>query len=113
MCYTVYTAVIYEWDERKNALNQIQHGIPFEIARQVFDDPDCVIEQNYNDPETGESRWEAIGIARDRPAVLMVIHVYRNGEYKTFEIDEEPEEIIRIVSARAADSREVRRYQGL
>jgi hypothetical protein len=37
---------------------------------------------------------------------LVVIHVYRNNEWKTLEIKEEPEE-------RKADSREIRRYQGL
>jgi uncharacterized DUF497 family protein len=103
--------VIYEWDERKNSANLQKHGIPFEIATQVFDDPNCIIEQNYDDPETGEPRWQAIGIARAHPAILMVIHVYRTDEWKTIEIDEEPEEVIRILSAREADSREVRRYR--
>jgi len=105
--------VIYEWDERKNALNLKKHGIGFEIAQQVFDDPHCIIEPNYNDPETGEPRWIAIGITRQQPAVLMVIHVYRTYESKTFQINEDPEEVIRIISARAADSSEVRRYQRL
>jgi uncharacterized DUF497 family protein len=30
----------YEWDERKNRLNQRKHdGIRFELGAQVFDDP--------------------------------------------------------------------------
>jgi uncharacterized DUF497 family protein len=46
--------VRYEWDEDKNRTNLKKHGIRFEVAIQVFDDPDCVIEANYDDPETGE-----------------------------------------------------------
>jgi hypothetical protein len=29
----------FEWDERKAAQNERKHGIPFEIAERVFDDP--------------------------------------------------------------------------
>jgi uncharacterized DUF497 family protein len=109
----VYTQVIYEWGERKNAQNFRKHGIRFETAQRVFDDPSCIIEESYDDPETGEPRWKAIGIVPQLPAVLVVIHVYRYYEWKTFQIDEEPKEVTRILSARAADSSEVRRYQGL
>lgn len=28
-----------EWDERKNRLNQTKHGIAFETAALVFEDP--------------------------------------------------------------------------
>ena len=103
----------YEWDERKNALNLRKHGVRFEVAIQVFDDPNCIIEPSCDDPGTGEERWLAIGIAPAYGPELVVIHVYRNNEWKTLEIEEEPEEIIRILSARKADSREIRRYQGL
>lgn len=33
----------YEWDERKNRLNQRKHGIGFETAAEAFDDPNCLI----------------------------------------------------------------------
>ena len=29
----------FEWDEEKNKTNQTKHGISFEIAREIFDDP--------------------------------------------------------------------------
>lgn len=109
----VYTAVIYEWDERKYALNLKKHGVRFEVAVQVFSDPNCVIEPSYNDDETGERRWLALGVAPAYGTELVVIHVYRTNEWKTQKIDEEPEEVIRIISARKADSRESRRYQGI
>jgi hypothetical protein len=31
-----------EWDRAKNKINQTKHGIDFETAQLVFDDPDCV-----------------------------------------------------------------------
>ena len=46
------------------------------------------------------------GVAQIEPgadAVLLVVHVYREGNYG--------EEIIRIISARAAEKHEIRRYQ--
>lgn len=29
----------FEWDENKNRLNQTKHGISFEEAKEVFNDP--------------------------------------------------------------------------
>jgi len=29
----------FEWDENKNQLNQQKHGVAFEEAQKVFDDP--------------------------------------------------------------------------
>ena len=29
----------FEWDEEKNSRNLLKHGIPFEIAREVFAAP--------------------------------------------------------------------------
>ena len=33
------TGVRFEWDEAKNIANQRKHGVSFEEARLVFDDP--------------------------------------------------------------------------
>jgi uncharacterized DUF497 family protein len=57
----VYITVRYEWDEVKNRANLAKHGIRVEAAIGVFDDPDCVIEPSYDDPETGD-RWLAIDL---------------------------------------------------
>jgi uncharacterized DUF497 family protein len=46
----------YEWDERKNRLNQRKHdGISFELATLAFDDPQCLIQLDRID-EGGEPR---------------------------------------------------------
>jgi uncharacterized protein len=104
-CYDLYIQVRYEWEERKNRLNQIKHAISFEMAALVFEDERCLVGFDRTD-ETGEQRWHAIGAARiefDAAVVLMVVHVYREN------ID--GEEITRIISARKAEKNDVRRYQ--
>ncbi len=99
-------SVRYEWDERKNRANQLKHGgISFELATLALEDECCLIAPDRAD-ESGEQRWHAIGAAQieaDAPAVLFVVHAYRE--------DHDGEEIIRIISARKAEKHELRRYQ--
>jgi uncharacterized protein len=99
--------VRYEWHEGKNRANQRKHaGISFEFAALAFEDPYCLVYPERVDDKTVEVRWHAIGSARikhERSAVLLVVHAYRE--------DDHGEEIIRIISARAAEKHEVRRYQ--
>src|SRR5438270_300256 len=101
----LYIQMRYEWDERKNRLNQKRHGISFEIAALAFEDQYCLVRPDHVDA-TGEQRWHAIGAARlslDAAVVLFVVHVYRE--------ESDGEEIIRIISARRADKDDFRRYQ--
>jgi len=101
----LYIQVCYEWDERKNRLDQEKHGISFEIAALIFEDERCLVRPDRTD-ESGEQRWHAIGAARIEPGaavVLLVIHVYRE--------ETDVEEITRIISARKAEKNDVRRYQ--
>jgi uncharacterized DUF497 family protein len=97
----------YEWDEAKNLRNQRKHnGISFELAALVFEDEHCLICADRIDSRTDEQRWHAIGAAqieREARAVLLVVHVYRE--------DHRGKEIVRIISARAAEEHEIRRYQ--
>ena len=41
----------FDWDERKNRGNRVKHGIWFEEARSVFDDPHARL---FHDPEHSE-----------------------------------------------------------
>jgi uncharacterized protein len=70
----------YEWDEATNRQNQKKHeGISFELAALIFEDERCLIGRDRID-EAGEQRWHAIGAARigvEAPAVLFVVHAYR------------------------------------
>ena len=97
----------YGWDEAKNRWNQRKHGgISFELAALIFEDERCLVHRDRIDEHTGEQRWIALGMAQpavDAAILLVVAHVYRENEHG--------EEIIRIISARQADKRDIRRYQ--
>ena len=87
-----------EWDPAKSERNKTKHGIAFERAQQVFDDPCCV-----TFPERvvdGEERWHAIGLIADI-VIIVVVHTY--GEEES---GGTAEEAIRIISARRATRRE-------
>jgi hypothetical protein len=87
-----------EWDLAKHKINRSKHGIGFEVAQLVFDDPHCV---TFVERTTlGEQRWHAIG-SIETLIVIVVVHTYR---------EEGSEAIIRIVSARRATRRERRLY---
>ena len=90
--------VIFEWDEEKNEENQKKHGVSFEEGKTVFQDPDAKV---YYDEEhsEGEDRFIIVGFSI-KIRILMVVHCLRcRGE------------IIRIISARKATSREIEEYE--
>jgi uncharacterized DUF497 family protein len=89
----------FEWDEKKNRQNLLKHDVRFETAVLVFDDP-CALTQTDQSSED-EERWVTLG-GVDKRVVLFVVHTWheRGGE-----------EVIRIISARAATPRERRRYE--
>jgi uncharacterized protein len=89
-----------EWDENKNRGNKRKHGISFETASLVFQDPFVISmpDKRYN---YEEERWQSIGLVES--IVIYVAHTI-------IEEEENDEEIIRIISARAATSSEERRY---
>jgi uncharacterized DUF497 family protein len=86
----------FEWDPAKANTNLLKHGVDFEVASRVFQDPAAIIEPDDSDP--GEERWRAIGLAGGE--VLFVVFTERN------------EHVTRIVSARKANKREERAYFG-
>ena len=95
----------YEWDEDKNVANRRKHDVSFELAVLAFDDENCLMYPERIDDETGEQRWHALGKAQIEAGsgvLLLVVHVYRGYG--------DGEEIIRIISARAATPGETRRY---
>ena len=89
----------FEWDENKNRENRKKHGVSFEIAMEVFDDPfsltsrDRIVE--------GEERLWTLGRVEDLN-ILVVVHTV---------VDERNEEVIRIISARKATPRERAFYE--
>ena len=83
-----------EWDRAKNETNRTKHGIDFETAQLIFDDPFCItFVERVTD---GEERWHAIG-SIEKIILLVVVHTYR---------EENSEQVIRIISARRATPKE-------
>lgn len=91
--------VTITWDETKNRSNQAKHGVSFELAGQVFDDPFHLSRQDRI--ENGELRWQTLGMV-GTVVLLLVAHTWR-------ELD--GEENIRIISARRATKIERRAYE--
>jgi uncharacterized DUF497 family protein len=90
--------VRFEWDASKAKTNRIKHGVSFELAERVWDDPlnlliaDRIVE--------GQVRWHMIGLAG--PILLVVVHTYPEpGD----------DELVRIIGARRATAHERRRYE--
>jgi uncharacterized protein len=91
----------FEWDPIKARTNHRKHGISFEEAVNVFDDPYALFEQDRIDNETGELRWQAIGLVEE-VVLLLVAHTVR---------EEGQDELIRLISARRATRKERNRYE--
>lgn len=90
----------FEWDTAKAAINFRKHGIRFEEAALVFDDPFAKSQQDRI--EGGEYRWQTLGSVGGQ-LLLLVAH--------TTHLEDQDIEIIRIISARRADRKERRIYE--
>jgi uncharacterized protein len=91
----------YEWDENKNDSNLEKHGLSFETASLVFDDPNALSIPDRI--ENGEERWQTIGMI-ENIVIVMVAHTIKLET-------ESQEEIIRIISARKATRAERQEYE--
>src|SRR5271165_2471022 len=89
-----------EWDPVKARTNQRTHGVSFEDAMHVFEDPYAFFERDFID-EAGRSRWRAFGLAGG-VAVLLVVHTLR---------EEGADEVVRMISARRATRKEREHYE--
>ncbi|MBV8041912.1 BrnT family toxin [Pluralibacter sp.] len=89
----------FEWDANKAKSNLQKHGVRFDDAVLVFDDPRHLSRQDRY--ENGERRWQTIGLVHGL-VIILVAHTVRF---------ESGDEIIRIISARKADRKERNRYE--
>jgi uncharacterized DUF497 family protein len=87
----------FEWDEKKGKANDKKHGVSFEEARTVFYDENAI---QFYDPDHSEEedRFILLGLSF-KPQVLVVCHCFR-----------ESETVVRIISARKADTDEEQEY---
>jgi uncharacterized DUF497 family protein len=88
----------FEWDGEKAEANWRRHGIRFNKAVEVFDDPRRTedIDDRF---DYGEDRWWTIGMAGGGMLLFVAYTTRENGT-----------EAIRIISARCADRDERRCY---
>ena len=87
--------IVVEWDDNKNEKNIEKHGISFEDAALIFLDENRI--EEYDEIHSDdEDRFKVIGKFDE---VLVVIYTERG-------------EIYRLISARYANKKEVKKYYG-
>lgn len=91
--------VIWTWDPLKAEINKSKHGLSFEAAALVFDDPYLVSDL---DPCETEVRWRTVGMVMG--VLILVVHTEPSSDLHSFEL------VGRIVSARKATPAERRGY---
>lgn len=83
----------FTWDEPKRQINIEKHGIDFQDAKHIFEDPYRIERQSYRNDE---DRYEVIGEVNSN--VLLVAYVIREGN------------VYRLISARRASRNERKSY---
>ena len=86
----------WNWDGTKNKRNLAKHGIDFDTAQLVFDDPFAVTRFDMNCED--EDRWQTLGMIG--PALVIVVHTVPDLNTAG-----------RIISARKATRHERRAYE--
>ncbi|MBR1125581.1 BrnT family toxin [Bradyrhizobium lablabi] len=89
----------WTWDSKKAAANRIKHGVSFETAVLVFDDP---LHASRPDSHPDGDRWQTVGLVGR--VLLLVVHTWPEAE-----AEEGP--VARIVSARKATAHERKVYE--
>lgn len=84
-------ATEFEWDDDKAARNLAKHGVSFQEAKTVFDDPLYV---DFYDPDHSDDEERYIIIGQSAPHRLLFVSYLERGRR------------IRLISAREATRRE-------
>ena len=85
---------MFQWDDAKAKSNEIKHSVSFPFATRAFDDENriTVIDNRFDYSET-----RYVTLAQIEQRVYIVVYTIRGA-------------VIRLISARKANSREVKRY---
>ncbi|NJM12519.1 MAG: BrnT family toxin [Synechococcaceae cyanobacterium SM1_2_3] len=88
--------MVFEWDVSKAAVNLVKHGVSFDEAKTVFEDPLYV---DFYDPDhsDNEHRYIIIGMSH-RGRLLLTAYTERG-------------DITRLISAREATRMERKTYE--
>ncbi|AXS82393.1 MULTISPECIES: BrnT family toxin [Marinobacter] len=92
----------FEWDPNKAHVNARKHGVTFEEATKVFDDPMALTVFDDEESSETEDRWVTLGQIVGQH-YLVVVHTFRNAN--------EDAVTIRLISARPATKHEIRQYE--
>lgn len=85
---------MFEWDDAKAASNESKHFVSFPFAVRAFEDENRLTVMDERS-DYGEVRY--ITLARIEKRVYVLVYTLRNS-------------VIRLISARKANSREEKRY---
>ena len=86
----------FEWDEEKAAANLAKHGVSFEEAGTIFDDPLYV---DFYDPDHSSEEHRYIIIGESRQGRLLVVSYTERGD------------VTRLISAREVTRSEREAYE--
>jgi uncharacterized protein len=86
----------FEWDETKAARNLSKHGVLFEEAKSVFDDPLYV---DFYDPDHSDEEERYLIIGESNRGRLLIVSYTERGD------------LIRLISARVVTRTERETYE--
>lgn len=89
----------WKWDSNKDRANKRKHGLSFETAQLVFDDPLAI---SRLDQASTEERWQTVGLVGH--LAVIVVHTWPDTA-------SDSEGVGRIISARKATRHERRAYE--
>ena len=92
--------MLFDWDEDKREKTLIKRGIDFIDAALIWDDPWRQERVDYRS-NYGEKRIQTIG--RVSFGILLVVYTER--------VNENGQEVVRLISARMASKRERQEYE--
>ena len=86
----------FEWNKNKAVKNLSKHGVTFEEAKTVFDDPLYV---DFYDPEHSESEERYLIVGESDRGRLLIVSYTERGD------------VIRLISAREVTQNEREAYE--
>lgn len=94
--FCTYNFLVYAWDERKRLANIERHGLDFNDAYLVYEDPEITIQSGHQ----SESRLQDLALVEVAGVLLSLVYAMRG---KT----------VRAISFRRAGRRERKYYDDL
>ena len=86
----------FKWDEKKAAANLADHGVSFDEAKTVFDDPLYV---DFYDPDHSYEEHRYLIVGESRQGRLLIVSYTERGES------------VRLISAREVSLSERKAYE--